>query len=203
MPAKLVANGDGRRLTHSRPDVEANSSASLLRSPRYRDGCREKSSSALIADNATRRRTPSRCACCTTDAISSPSARELRNTADAPGIAAAAVSTTFTSAGNPAASGRRLTARTSAPAATSSATNGRPTLPVAPVTTIVMIEFLSCYRPGLCAGPPQGRHGGRESYPAPRVTFWWFASSYGHDRPAAAGGVAAPPPVCRQPRVSD
>ena len=58
MPAKLVANTLGRRLTHSRPDSTASCSTSLLRSPRNRDGWRAKSSSALIADSATSRVTP-------------------------------------------------------------------------------------------------------------------------------------------------
>ena len=58
MPAKLVAKTAGRRLTQSRPESTANCSTSLLRSPRTRDGCREKSSSALIADSATSFLTP-------------------------------------------------------------------------------------------------------------------------------------------------
>ena len=53
-------NTVGRRLTHSKPESTASCSTSLLRSPRKRDGWREKSSSALMADSATRRVTPSR-----------------------------------------------------------------------------------------------------------------------------------------------
>ncbi len=59
MPAKLVANTDGRRLTQDMPEPTASCSVSLLRSPRNRDGWREKSSSTLIADSATTFDTPS------------------------------------------------------------------------------------------------------------------------------------------------
>ena len=60
MPAKFVAKTAGRRLTQARPESTASCSTSLLRSPRKRDGCREKSSSALIADSATSLVTPAR-----------------------------------------------------------------------------------------------------------------------------------------------
>ena len=50
--------------------------------------------------------------------------------------------TTSTPAGSRLSRGERVTARTWAPAATSSATSGRPTLPVAPVTTMVMVALL-------------------------------------------------------------
>src|SRR6516162_7312210 len=142
IPAKFVAKTVGRRLTHVRPDSTASCSTSLLRSPRKRDGCREKSSSALIADRATSLLTPARRHWFTTSGSCSPSARELRNTAEAPVSASVADPTTSTRDGNPAVFGVRLTARTRAPAAASSATSGRPTLPVAPVTTIVMGWFL-------------------------------------------------------------
>ena len=79
MPKKLVTNTVGRRLTHSRPESTASSSTSMLRSPRKRDGCLDKSSSALIADNATRRVTPASRATLTTESSSSPSARESGN----------------------------------------------------------------------------------------------------------------------------
>ena len=83
----------------------------------------------------------------TTAASSSPSARELRNTADAPGRPAAAEPTTSTPAGNSAASGCRVTARTSTPAAASCLTSGRPTLPVAPVTRIAFMQPRTARRP--------------------------------------------------------
>ena len=101
MPAKFVAKTVGRRLTHARPESTASCSTSLLRSPRKRDGCREKSSSALIAESATSFVTPARTHWATTSARSSPSARELRNTADAPGSASAAEPTTSTRSGKP------------------------------------------------------------------------------------------------------
>jgi hypothetical protein len=92
-----------------------------------------------MADSATSRVTPADRARSTTAARSAPSAREFKKTADAPRTAAAAEATTSTSAGKLAVSGWRLTARTCAPARTNSVTSGRPTLPVAPVTTIVMM----------------------------------------------------------------
>ncbi len=58
MPAKFVAKTVGRRLTQASPESTASCSTSLLRSPRTRDGCRAKSSSALIADSATSLVTP-------------------------------------------------------------------------------------------------------------------------------------------------
>ena len=140
MPKKLVMNTVGRRLTHSRPESTASCSTSLLRSPRKRDGWREKSSSALMADSATSRVTPSRRARATSGSSSSPSARELRNTAEAPGRPSAAVPTTLTPAGKRAVSGCRVTARTSTPAVASCVTSGRPTLPVAPVTRIAFMK---------------------------------------------------------------
>ena len=60
MPAKFVAKTVGRRLTQAKPESTASCSTSLLRSPRKRDGCREKSSSALIAESATNLVTPAR-----------------------------------------------------------------------------------------------------------------------------------------------
>src|SRR5215469_5352142 len=108
MPAKFVAKTVGRRLTHARPESTANCSTSLLRSPRKRDGCREKSSSALMADSATSFVTPAATHWATTEGRSSPRARELRNTADAPGSASGAESTTSTADGNPAVLGERV-----------------------------------------------------------------------------------------------
>src|ERR1700760_73273 len=90
IPAKFVAKTVGRRLTQARPDWTASCSTSLLRSPRTRDGCREKSSSALIADNATSLVTPAVRHWATTLGSCSPNARELRNTAEAPVSASAA-----------------------------------------------------------------------------------------------------------------
>src|SRR5262249_13158515 len=58
--------------------------------------------------------------------------------ADAPSSASIGESITSTPTENAAVAGVRVTARTRTPAATSSATSGRPTLPVAPVTTIVI-----------------------------------------------------------------
>src|SRR5246127_410218 len=115
MPAKFVAKTVGRRLTHARPESTANCSTSLLRSPRKRDGCREKSSSALMADSATSFVTPEATDWATTVGRSFPSARELRNTAEAPVSALAAEPTTSTEDGNPAFWGERVTARTRAP----------------------------------------------------------------------------------------
>ncbi len=135
IPAKFDANTVGRRLIHSRPDPAASSSTSLLRSPRNRDGWREKSSSALMADSATSRVTPAARAAATVAAMSSPSAREFRNTASAPGMAASAESNDVTPGGKSAVPGWRVIALTSMPASASSATRGRPTFPVAPVTT--------------------------------------------------------------------
>src|ERR1700740_178424 len=82
IPAKFVAKTVGRRLTQASPDSTASCSTSLLRSPRKRDGCREKSSSALMADSATSFVTPEATHWATTVGRSFPSARELRNTAE-------------------------------------------------------------------------------------------------------------------------
>ena len=158
MPAKFVAKTVGRRLTQAKPESTASCSTSLLRSPRKRDGCREKSSSALIAESATNLVTPARTHWATSVSRSSPSARELRNTADAPESAPAAEPTGSTLGGSPAVSGARVTARTEAPAAASAATRGRPTFPVAPVTTIVMNgSFLGIF----CGAPRTGRKVGK------------------------------------------
>src|ERR1700758_4269246 len=109
IPAKFVAKTVGRRLTQASPDATASCSTSLLRSPRKRDGCREKSSSALIADSATSLVTPASRHWSTTVGSCSPSARELRNTAEAPGNASAAEQTTSTRGDNPAVLGGRGT----------------------------------------------------------------------------------------------
>src|ERR1700744_665078 len=142
MPTKFVAKTVGRRLTQARPESIASCSTSLLRSPRYRDGCRETSSSALIAERATSLATPASRHRATTSVMAGPSAREFRKTADAPCSASAIEPYAATPAGKPALCGVRLTARTAAPTAASSATSGRPTLPVAPVITMVMFSFL-------------------------------------------------------------
>src|SRR5246127_3085291 len=110
MPAKFVAKTVGRRLTQGRPESTASCSTSLLRSPRKRDGCREKSSSALIADSATSLVTPASRHRSTTFGSSSPSARELRNIAEAPVSASAAEPTASTLDGNPAVFGGGVTA---------------------------------------------------------------------------------------------
>src|ERR1700740_503007 len=114
IPAKFVAKTVGRRLTQASPDSTASCSTSLLRSPRKRDGCREKSSSALIADSATSLVTPAPRQFSTTWAVRAPSPRELRNPAEAPVDASAAEPTTSTRDGNPAVPGVRVTARTRA-----------------------------------------------------------------------------------------
>ena len=191
MPTKLVMNTVGRRLTHSTPESTASCSTSLLRSPRNRDGWREKSSSALIADSATRRVTPSRRARChhrvefVAQCAGIEKHRRRAGQALCRGAHDLDAGGKLGGVGVPG-DGADLDAGV----LTSCVTSGRPTLPVAPVTRIAFMQ--------------QGRAGARKSYTPARVTFRAADSSLLHERfTVGRSGVAQPPPVPGEPRLPD